>query len=196
MIAGWLKYAAMALAAFALVLVVNGIYRAGYATAEAKGNAALAALEKTHAEENVALWAQYAAREREARVRLQEEQARADSLTDQLQRTETALATERRDFTRRIANATRGNNSALSAEYVGLYNEALYGPAGAGRTDKAGSASSAAHSAGTTAPVGSGVLPHEPVTLADLLAHARDYGGWCRTLEAREHTWAELSAGW
>lgn len=167
-------------------------HNAGYKSAEVKGQAALAVLEARHAEEEAARWAVVAEAERKGRERLQAEQTRADALTAQLQETETTLASERRAFTKRIADATR-NAPVLTAESVRLYNEALYGPAaGAGGGNKAGDSASAAYGAGTAPASGGRVLPEQPVTLADLLAHARDYGGWCRTLQARERAWVDL----
>jgi len=182
---------------FALTFAVRGVYHAGYGKAEAEGKAALEALKREHSDINSKRWAEYAAKEREARERLQEEQARADALTKTLLRAEDALAAERRDFTRRIADATRNNNAAFSPEFVRLYNEALYGPAaGAGSQNKPGGAASAAHGAGSAPAPGGGVLPEQPVTLADLLAHSRDYGAYCRNLSERLGLWNELALGW
>lgn len=196
MIWGWLKCAVLGAAVLiALWLIVTGIYSAGYGKAKAEGQAALSALEARHAEQEAARWAVAAEAERAARARLQAEQARADDLAARLAQTENTLAVERRAFTKRIADATR-NAPALTAASVRLYNEALYGPAGAGPGGQAGNPGHAANGAGPAPAAGGRVLPEQPVTLADLLAHARDYGGWCRNLQARERAWIDLSAGW
>ena len=184
---------------FALTFAMRGVYHAGYGKAEAEGKAALETLKREYSDANAKRWAEYADKERQARERLQEEQARADTLAETLLQTESALAAERRDFTRRIADATRNNTTAFGPEFVRLYNEALYGPgwsAGAGSQNKSGGAASAAHRAGTAPAPGGGILPEQPVTLADLLAHVRDYGAYCRNLSDRLGLWNELAQGW
>lgn len=197
---GWAKWALLTLAALAvwavLYFTVNAIYQAGYGKAQAEGKAALAALEQKHAEENAARWAEYATKEREARERLQDEQAKANTLEAALLETKNTLAAERRGFAKRIADATRNSDCILTAEFVRLYNEALYGPAGAGNQNSAGSAAGPAQGAPAPAPLGAGLLREQPVTLKDLLAHAKLYGEWAREVHAIALGWVTLSKDW
>lgn len=126
---GWLKYAALGVAAvFVLWLVGSGIYDAGYGKAQAEGVAALEALKREYSDANAARWAEYADKLQEARQDTQDKQAKADALEAELLDAKTALTAERRGFAKRIADATRNNDCSLSADTVRLYNEALYGP--------------------------------------------------------------------
>lgn len=193
---GWLKYAALGVAVFVVLgLAVAGIYHAGYGKAQAEGNAALAELKREYSDEAAKRWAEYADKEREAGERLQEEQARANALESALLETKTALASERRGFAKRIADATRNTDCLLSADVVRLYNEALYGPgpaAGAGNEDNATGAPGLAQGVGTPASPGAGLLREQPVTMKDLLAHARLYGEWAREVHAIALGWNAL----
>lgn len=142
----------LGIGALALLVALTGAYSRGYAAAEAEGRAALAELQTAHATENVARWAEYAASERRARKRLQEEQARADAVVEKLLAEQGERAKERRDFQRRIANATRDTDCNFSADTVRLYNEALYGPGpGAGSANGAGGAAPSKNAAGSPA---------------------------------------------
>lgn len=193
---GWLKYAALGLAAF---VVLGGVYRVGYGKAEAEGVAALEELKREYSDANAARWAEYADKEREARERLQAEQARANTLEAELLQTKNTLAAERRGFAKRIADATRNNDCTLTADTVRLYNEALYGPgraAGGGSENSAAGAPGLAASAWAPAPLGAGLLREQAVTLRDLLAHARLYGEWAREVYAIALGWNELSQSW
>lgn len=126
-----LKYVVLVVVVSVLLwMAATTVYQTGYDKAQAEGNAALAALGKMYADANADRWAEYAAKEREARERLQDEQEKANALEAALLETKIALADERRGFAKRIADATRNDDCMLSADAVRLYNEALYGPDG------------------------------------------------------------------
>ena len=78
----------------------------------------------------------------------------------------------------------RRDCAGLSLEWVRLYNEAL----GLGSGHSAGSEGSApggAHDApGSAGAAHAGVQPDALATPEDVLAHVRDFGGYCRKLEA------------
>ena len=99
------------------------------------------------------------------------------------------LAKNRKDFDARlqaVSLAAARDCRGLSADWVRLYNEALGlagaggGPGGEG-ADPAGDAASA----GQAGPAGAGVRGDALATPEDVLAHVRDYGGYCRGLEAQ-----------
>lgn len=193
---GWLKYAALGVAAlYVLWLVAGGIYDAGYGKAKAEGEAALAELKRAYSDEGAARWAEYAAKLQEARQETQKKQAKADALEAELLDAKTALAAERRGFAKRIADATRDNDCPLSAGAVRLYNEALYGPgraALAGSEDGTAGAPGPAQGARAPAPLGAGLLQEQAVTLKDLLAHAKLYGEWAREVFKIAQGWNAL----
>lgn len=196
MTCGWLKYAALGVAAlFVVWLVVSGIYDAGYGKAKAEGQAALAELKREYSDANAARWAEYAAKLQEARQETQDKQAKADALEAELLDAKTALAAERRGFAKRIADATRNSDCPLSADAVRLYNEALYGPGWAALAgSKSGNAGAPglAQSAATPAPLGAGLLREQPVTMKDLLAHSKLYGEWAREVFSIAQGWNAL----
>jgi hypothetical protein len=193
---GWLKYAALGVAAlFVLWLVAGGIYDAGYGKAQAEGVAALAELKREYSDANVARWEEYAAKLQEARRETQNKQAKADALEAELLDAKTALVNERRGFAKRIADATRNNDAHLDADVVRLFNEALYGPgwaARAGSEHGAAGASGLAQSAGAPAPSGAGLLREQLVSMKDLLAHAKLYGEWAREVYTIALGWNAL----
>lgn len=193
---GWLKYTALGMAAlFVLRLVVGGIYDAGYGKAKAEGETALAELKREYSDANAARWEEYAANLQEARRESQDKQAKADALEAELLDAKTALAAERRGFAKRIADATRNTDCMLGADAVRLYNEALYGPGWAALAEsKSGTAGAPgpAQSAATPAPLGAGLLREQPVTMKDLLAHAKLYGEWAREVFNIAQGWNAL----
>ena len=200
MMPGWLKYAALGVAVLAsCCLTVIGVYRAGYSRAEAAGAAALETLKREYSEANAARWAEYAATLQETGRENREAQARADALEADLLHAKTALDAERRGFAKRIADATRDADCPLSPDTVRLYNEALYGPGLAAADGSHGSAAGApgpAQPAAIPAAPGAGLLSEQPVTMKDLLAHAKLYGDWAREVYAIAQGWNALSADW
>jgi len=195
----WGKWLAGLIVAAALFVMAWGIYNAGYGKAQAEGTAALEKLKREVADANAARWAEFAAANKAARERLQAEQARADKLETALINTKNTLASERRGFAKRITDATRDNDCVLTADAVRLYNEALYGPegaAGAGRSNESGGSADPSQHTEAPAPLGAGVLPEQPVTVRDLLAHAVLYGAWAQEVHAIALGWVQLSKDW
>ena len=130
-----------------------------------------------------------AAVERAAREKLEREAARVALLAAELSDARAQLAKNRKDFDVRLKEVSlvaARDCRGLSADWVRLYNEAL-GLAGSG----GGPGGEGADPAGTAAPagqagtVGTGVRGDALTTPEDVLAHVRDYGGYCRNLEAQ-----------
>ena len=128
-----------------------------------------------------------AAAERAAREKLEKETARVAALSAELSDARKKLAKERQNFDARLQKvaAARRDCAGLSAGWVRLYNEALGLAAGSG----GGPGSESADPAGTVQNTGqagtarAGVRGDALATPEDVLAHVRDYGGYCRGLE-------------
>ena len=138
-----------------------------------------------------------AAAERDAREKLEKETARVAALSAELSGARQKLAKERQTFDARlqkVAVAAHHNCAGLSRDWVRLYNEALGLAAGAGGgpggegADPAGTA----ETPGQTGPAGTGIRGDALATPEDVLAHARDYGGYCRGLEVQLATLARV----
>ena len=138
-----------------------------------------------------------AAAERAAREKLEKETARVAALSAELSDARKKLAKERQTFDARlqkVAVAARHNCAGLSRDWVRLYNEALGLAAGA----DSGPGSQDTDSAGTAAPTGqagpaeTGIRGDALATPEDVLAHVRDYGGYCRGLEVQLATLARV----
>ena len=104
------------------------------------------------------------------------------------------LAKERQGFDARlqkVALAARRDCTGLPRGWVRLYNEAL-GLAGSGGGPGSENADSAgvAEAPGQAGAAGTGVRGDALATPEDVLAHVRDYGGYCRGLESRLATLA------
>ena len=130
-----------------------------------------------------------AAAERAAREKLEKETARVAALSAELSDARQKLAKERQTFDARlqkVALAARRDCAGLSRDWVRLYNEALGlagsggGPGGEG-ADPAGTA----QNAGQAGTAGTGIRGDALATPEDVLAHVRDYGGYCRGLESQ-----------
>lgn len=166
-------------------------------------------LQKAHYETRIAVLAEevsqkdkaradaVAAAERAARERLEKETARVATLSAELSDARKKLAKERQGFDARlqkVASAARRDCAGLSAGWVRLYNEALGLAAGSGggpgneSADPAGTA----QDAGQTGPARARVQPDALATPEDVLAHVRDYGGYCRGLESQLATLARV----
>ena len=122
----------------------------------------------------------------------------AAAIAGELSETRNRLAAERQAFTRRmdrVAEDASRHCAGLPAGWVRLYNEAL------GLAPAAPEASAPA--AGIGAPAGSasatsaGVRSGASVMVSpeDLLAHARDYGGYCRNLRAQAEALLAVEKG-
>ena len=165
-------------------------------------------LQKAHYETRIAVLAEevsqkdkaradaVAAAERAAREKLEKETARVAALSAELSDARQKLAKERQTFDARlqkVAVAAHHNCAGLSRDWVRLYNEALGlagsggGPGGEG-ADPAGTA----ETPGQTGPAGTGIRGDALATPEDVLAHARDYGGYCRGFEVQLATLARV----
>ena len=129
-----------------------------------------------------------AAAERQAHEALVAATARGEKLARELAAKTAELDAERASVNRRIrdvSEAARRDCAGLSDGWVRLYNEAL---GLAGSYYSAGNENSApggAHDApGSAGAARAGVQPDALATPEDVLAHVRDFGGYCRKLEA------------
>lgn len=165
----------------------TGIWRGVEAMTE-KYESQIAAAHAAHAEQDRARAEAVAAAEKNARERLAAEKERGNKLANELLSKTKQLDVERASVNKRIrdvSEAARRDCAGLSADWVRLYNEAL-GLAGSGRSARGedytpGATDGAAASAGTAH---TGIQPDALATPEDVLAHVRDYGGYCRKLEA------------
>ena len=157
----------------------------------------IAALAQEVSEKEKARAEAVATAERAARERLEKETARVAALSAELSDARKKLAKERQTFDARlqkVAVAAHHNCAGLSRDWVRLYNEALGLAAGAGGgpggegADPAGTA----ETPGQTGPAGTGIRGDALATPEDVLAHARDYGGYCRGLEVQLATLARV----
>ena len=165
-------------------------YLHGRDTAEQEGNARIAALQAAWAEQERSRAEAVAATEKSARERLAAATERGDRLAAELTNTARALDAARADLNRRIRHVSetaRRDCAGLSAGWVRLYNEAL-GLAGPDAGHSAGgegeSSGGAADASGPAGAAGAGLQPDALTTPEDVLAHIRDYGQYCRRLEA------------
>ena len=149
----------------------------------------IAALAQEVSEKEKARAEAVATAERDARERLEKETARVAALSAELSDARKKLAKERQTFDARlqkVALAARRDCAGLSRDWVRLYNEALGlagsggGPGGEG-ADPAGTA----QNAGQAGTAGTGIRGDALATPEDVLAHVRDYGGYCRGLESQ-----------
>lgn len=150
--------------------------------------AKIAAMNASRAEEERARAEAVAAAERQAHEALVAATARGEKLARELAAKTAELDAERASINRRIrdvSEAARRDCAGLSLEWVRLYNEAL---GLAGSYHSAGNENSApggAHgTSGSTGAARAGVQPDALATPEDVLAHVRDFGGYCRKLEA------------
>lgn len=163
-------------------------YTAGARHVSNRYEAELATIQAAHAEQERARTEAVAAAEKNAREALTAATARGETLARELAAKTTELDAERASVNRRIrdvSEAARRHCAGLSLEWVRLYNEAL-GLAGSGhRAGNEGPAPGGAHNAPASARAArAGVQPDALTTPADVLAHVRDYGQYCRKLEA------------
>ena len=157
----------------------------------------IAALAQEVSEKEKARAEAVATAERAARERLEKETARVAALSAELSDARKKLAKERQTFDARlqkVAVTARHNCAGLSRDWVRLYNEALGLAAGAGGGPGSQDAdpTGTAQNAGQTGPARAGVRGDALATPEDVLAHARDYGGYCRGLEIQLGTLARV----
>ena len=153
-------------------------YIHGRDTAEEEAKAQIAAMQAAHAEA-------VAFAEKSARERLAESAALADRLQADLVNKNQELDKQRREFNRRlkdVSEAARRDCAGHGADWVRLYNEALGLHDGPGSNPAAsGKPADSSRPAGTSR---AGVQPDALTTPEDVLVHIRDYGGYCRSMEA------------
>ena len=170
-----------------VVIYGAGVWR-GLDVVTEEYEARIAAMNAARAEEERARAEAVAAAEKNARERLAAETARGEKFARELAVKTAELDAERASINKRIRDVSekaRRDCAGLSREWVRLYNEAL-GLAGsyysAGNEGSApGGADDAPGSAGAAR---AGVQPDALATPEDVLAHIRDYGLYCRRLEA------------
>lgn len=184
-IADWLTDAAIPLIV-CLLAFLAGYARGDYVTSRVY-EARVASINAVHAEEEKARAEAVAAAEKNARERLAAETARGEKLARELAMKTAELDAERASINKRIRDVSekaRRDCAGLSLEWVRLYNEAL--DLGSGHSaGSEGSAPGGAHDApGSAGAAHAGVQPDALATPEDVLAHVRDFGGYCRKLEA------------
>ena len=170
-----------------VVIYGAGVWR-GLDVVTEEYEAKIAAMNATRAEEERARAEAVAAAEKNARERLAAETARGEKFARELAVKTAELDAERASVNRRIrdvSEAARRDCAGLSAGWVRLYNEAL-GLADSGDSaGNEGSAPGGTHDApGSAGAARAGVQPDALATPEDVLAHIRDYGLYCRRLEA------------
>ena len=162
-----------------VVIYGAGVWR-GLDVVTEEYEAKIAAMNATRAEA-------VAAAEKNARERLAAETARGEKLARELAAKTAELDAERASVNRRIRDVSekaRRDCAGLSLEWVRLYNEALGFGAGHSAGNE-GSAPGGTHDApGSAGAARAGVQPDALATPEDVLAHIRDYGLYCRRLEA------------
>lgn len=169
-----------------VVIYGAGVWR-GLDVVTEEYEAKIAAMNAERAEEERARAEAVAAAERQAHEALVAATARGEKLARELAAKTAELDAERASVNRRIRDVSQKAHrdcAGLSLEWVRLYNEAL----GLGSGHSAGSEGSApggAHDApGSAEAAHAGVQPDALATPEDVLAHVRDFGGYCRKLEA------------
>ncbi|MGN0008681.1 MAG: hypothetical protein ACI33N_03375 [Desulfovibrionaceae bacterium] len=176
----------------ALILILSAAFLAGYVRGEdgtrQEYEARIAIMERDRAREEQARAETVAAAEKSARERLAAATKRGNRLAAELTAATRALGAARARLNRRIRDVSetaRRDCPGLPAEWVRLYNEAL-GLAGSGHRARGGRADTVriAGAADASGASGTGILPDALATPEDLLAHVRDYGQYCRRMEA------------
>ena len=161
-------------------------YAAGTRHTSERYEAKLAAINAAHAEQERTRAEAVAAAEKNARERLAAETARSEKLARELAAKTAELDAERASINKRIRDVSekaRRDCAGLPAGWVRLYNEALYGSYHSAGNE--GSAPGGAHDApGSAGTAHAGVWQDALATPEDVLAHVRDFGGYCRKLEA------------
>lgn len=174
------------------VLVCVLAFLAGYVhgadTAEQEGKARIATLQTAWSERERARAEAAAAAEKSARERLAAEVERGNRLAAELTDTARTLDAARADLNKRIRHVSetaRRDCPGLPAEWVRLYNEALgLADANRGSASEGSAPGGAGDAADAARATRAGVREDALTTPEDVLAHIRDYGHYCRRLEA------------
>ena len=169
-----------------VVIYGAGVWR-GLDVVTEEYEARIATINAAHAEQERTRAEAVAAAEKNARERLAAETARGEKFARELAVKTAELDAERASINKRIRDVSekaRRDCAGLSREWVRLYNEALGFGAGHSAGNE-GSAPGGAHDApGSAGAARAGVQPDALATPEDVLAHIRDYGLYCRRLEA------------
>ena len=169
-----------------VVIYGAGVWR-GLDVVTEEYEARIATINSAHAEQERTRAEAVAAAEKNARERLAAETARGEKFARELAVKTAELDAERASINKRIRDVSekaRRDCAGLSLEWVRLYNEALGFGAGHSAGNE-GSAPGGAHDApGSAGAARAGVQPDALATPEDVLAHIRDYGLYCRRLEA------------
>ena len=178
-----------------VVIYGAGVWR-GLDVVTEEYEAKIAAMNAARAEEERARAEAVAAAE--AHEALVAATARGEKLARELAAKTAELDAERASVNRRIRDVSekaRRDCAGLSAGWVRLYNEAL-GLAPAAPEASAPAAGIGAP-AGSASATGAGVRSGASVMVSpeDLLAHARDYGGYCRNLRAQAEALLAVEKG-
>ena len=157
---------------------------------EARYEARIADMAREVSEKEKARAEAVAAAERTARERLEKDSARVASLSAELSDARAALERSKRNFDaqlQKVAMAARRDCAGLSLDWVRLYNEALglAARSGSGPGGEDADPAGPAEAPGQAGPARAGLQPDALATPEDVLAHVRDYGGYCRRLEAQ-----------
>ena len=168
-----------------VVIYGAGVWR-GLDVVTEENEAKITAMNAARAEEEKARAEAVAAAERQAHEALVAATARGEKLARELAAKTAELDAERASINKRIRDVSekaRRDCAGLSREWVRLYNEALYGSGHSAGNE--GSAPGGAHDApGSAGTARAGIQPDALATPEDVLAHVRDFGGYCRKLEA------------
>lgn len=180
-----------------VVIYGAGVWR-GLDVVTEEYEAKIATMNATHAEQERARAEAVAAAERRAHEALVAATARGEKLARELAAKTAELDAERASVNRRIRDVSekaRRDCAGLPAGWVRLYNEAL-GLAPAAPEASAPAAGIGAP-AGSASATGAGVRSGASVMVSpeDLLAHARDYGGYCRNLRAQAEALLAVEKG-
>lgn len=180
-----------------VVIYGAGVWR-GLDVVTEEYEAKIAVMNAVRAEEERARAEAVAAAERQAHEALVAATARGEKLARELAAKTAELDAERASVNRRIRDVSekaRRDCAGLPAGWVRLYNEAL-GLAPAAPEASAPAAGIGAP-AGSASATGAGVRSGASVMVSpeDLLAHARDYGGYCRNLRAQAEALLAVEKG-
>ena len=169
-----------------VVIYGAGVWR-GLDVVTEKYEAKIAAMNAARAEEERARAEAVAAAERQAHEALVAATARGEKLARELAAKTAELDAERTSVNKRIrdvSEAARRDCAGLSLEWVRLYNEALGLGAGHSTGNEGSAPGGIGDAPGSAGSAGARVQQDALATPEDVLAHVRDYGGYCRKLEA------------
>lgn len=169
-----------------VVIYGAGVWR-GLDVVTEEYEAKIAAMNAARAEEEKARAEAVAAAERRAHEALVAATARGEKLARELAAKTAELDAERASVNRRIRDVSQKAHrdcAGLSLEWVRLYNEALGLGSGHSAGDEGSAPGGADDAPGSAGAARAGVQPDALATPEDVLVHVRDFGGYCRKLEA------------